>query len=258
MADQAMNGVKSAQGATSGLQQKVQSTTTGILGSIEGFGGWISAKGMQLVDRIFPPEQRASVLAKLQAFMLRNPKLSAFLGMNLALTGIPLGLFILFTLTVAIFALVVGLLLGLLAAVVFIVFAVGTALIFVLPAVFFTTMTACFLFLWGLGGFYILKWLQGGSGSEGGEGGKEGGAPIGDRLNAMTGGRLTGFMDAAKEERAKGDIKGFGDEHLKPDHSTAPPKTAKKEHGEHGEHNEHKEEKKKPAPHQANGDVKKE
>lgn len=33
----------------------------------------------------------------------------------------------------------------------------------------------------------------------------------------MTGGRLTGFMDSAKAERAKGDISGYSDEHTKPE-----------------------------------------
>lgn len=139
----------------------------------------------------------------------------AFLGMNIALTGVPLFLFILFTLVVAIFALLVGLILGLLGAVFFILFAVGTALLFVLPTIFFTTFAACFLFLWGLGGYYILKWANGGDG-EGKEG--EGGKAIGDRLNELSGGRLTGFMDAAKKEQSKSDIKGFNDENTKPEH----------------------------------------
>jgi len=140
--------------------------------------------------------------------------LQAFLGMNFALTGIPLGLFVLFTLTVAIFSLVVGIVLGLLAAVAFTVFAVGVALTIVLPTVFFTTMTACFLFLWGLGGYYILQW---GNKAGKGEGAKEDSGPaIGDRLNSLTGGRLSGFMGAAKSEQAKGDMSGWSDEHTKP------------------------------------------
>jgi hypothetical protein len=136
--------------------------------------------------------------------------------MNIALTGLPLGLFILFSLTVAVFALIVGLILGLVAAVVFTLFCVGTALAFVFPLIFFTTMTACFLFLWGLGGYYLLKWLNGSSSGEGEEAKPLlSSGSIGDSLNSLTGGKLTGFMDNAKAERAKGDITGFSDEHLK-------------------------------------------
>ena len=63
-------------GATKGLQGKVEQTTNGVLGKVEGWGNWIAAKGRALLDRVFPPEQRANFLAKLQAFMLRNPKIS--------------------------------------------------------------------------------------------------------------------------------------------------------------------------------------
>jgi Promethin len=64
------------------------------------------------------------------------------------------------TLTVAIFSIVAALLVGLLGALLFIVFAIGVALCFLLPTLFFTTMVATFLFLWGLGGYYILKWFN--------------------------------------------------------------------------------------------------
>lgn len=136
--------------------------------------------------------------------------------MNLALTGIPLFLFALFSLSVFLFALIVGLVLGLLAAIGFTLFMVGTALVIVLPTVFFTTASATFLFLWGLGGYYILKWANSdGEDSRKSSDGKasEGGPSIGDRLNWISGGRLTGFMDAAKKEESKKDIKGWGDQY---------------------------------------------
>ncbi|KAI7204909.1 hypothetical protein KC316_g13351 [Hortaea werneckii] len=229
MADQAQQTAKGAGEKTQnapgagGVQKGVEGATSGILGTIEGWGNWIAGKGKEVMDRVITPEQRASILAKLQEFMLKNPKLSAFLGMNIALTGIPLGLFILFTLTVAIFSLVVGLLLGLLAAVLFTLFCVGIALTIVLPTVFFTTMAACFLFLWGLGGYYILSWgnSAGGSGEEGGDGKASEGQAIGDKLNNLVGGRLSGFMSSARAEEAKGDISGFGDQHLKPEYGSS-------------------------------------
>ena len=76
MTDMATKGQQAATNATAGVSDKVQSATTGILGRIESFGNWIAMKGKALLDRFFPPEQRASLLAKLQAFMLKNPKLS--------------------------------------------------------------------------------------------------------------------------------------------------------------------------------------
>lgn len=148
-------------------------------------------------------------------FVLSDSDPQAFLGMNLALTGIPLGLFVLFTLCVFVFALLVALIIGLLAAALFTVFMVSVALFFVLPTVMFTTGAACFLFLWGLGGYHILKWANGDS--QGGEPKQaaEGGA-IGDHLNRLTGGRLSGFMEGARSQTAKKDISGYNDRHAKP------------------------------------------
>jgi hypothetical protein len=64
------------------------------------------------------------------------------------------------TLTIAIFALLAGILIGLLGAVLFIVAAVGFALIVLLPVLFFTTATGVFVWLWGLGTYYVIKWFN--------------------------------------------------------------------------------------------------
>lgn len=47
-----------------------------ILSTIEGLAGTVQQKGMALVDSVFPPERRSELLAKLQQFAVRNPKLS--------------------------------------------------------------------------------------------------------------------------------------------------------------------------------------
>lgn len=134
--------------------------------------------------------------------------------MNLALTGIPLGLFVLFSLSVFIFSLVVALVIGLLAAILFTLFMVGVALIIVFPTIMFTTGAACFLFLWGLGGYYILKWANGEGGGESKQAPE--GQAIGDRLNSLTGGRLGGFMEGARSQNAKKGIEGYNDRYTKP------------------------------------------
>jgi hypothetical protein len=107
-------------------------------------------------------------------------------------------LFILFTLTVFIFSLVVALLVGLLVAIGFTLFMVVVALIILFPTVFFTSLTACFLFLWGLGGYYLLKWFN-----KGDMPAAEGDA-IGDKLNALTGGRLDFIIGGARQEQQNG------------------------------------------------------
>ena len=68
-------------GAADGATDKVQGYTSGILGGIEGYANKAKEWGMGLVDRFFPPEQRATVLAKIQEFMLANPKISVCLNL---------------------------------------------------------------------------------------------------------------------------------------------------------------------------------
>lgn len=103
-------------------------------------------------------------------------------------------LFILFTLTVFIFSLVVALLVGLLVAIGFTLFMVIVALVILFPTVFFTTLAACFFFLWGMGGYYLLKWFNKG------ETPAAQGDAIGDKINALTGGRLDFIMGGARQE----------------------------------------------------------
>jgi len=64
------------------------------------------------------------------------------------------------TITVVIFSLLAALLIGLIGALVFIVFAVGVALVILLPTLFITTFAAAFIWLWGMGAYYILKWFN--------------------------------------------------------------------------------------------------
>ena len=81
MATQTQTATKSATNAApGGIGDKVQSATSGMLGRLEGFGGWVASSAKALLDKIISPEQRASLLAKLQAFMLKNPKLSVRLS----------------------------------------------------------------------------------------------------------------------------------------------------------------------------------
>jgi Promethin len=108
------------------------------------------------------------------------------------LSGPPLLLFIIFTTTVFIVSLIAALIIGLIAALLFTVFALLVALFVVLPTVFLTTLGATFLFLWGLGGYYIVKWFNEG------ETPAEVGAAIGDKINTVTGGRLSWLMGSAR------------------------------------------------------------
>jgi len=61
------------------------------------------------------------------------------------------------TISVVIFALLAGLIIGLVGAVLVIVVCVGFALIILLPTLFITTAAATFIWLWGMAGYWIVK-----------------------------------------------------------------------------------------------------
>lgn len=64
------------------------------------------------------------------------------------------------TITVVVFSLIGALLIGLLGALIFIVVVVGFALLILLPVLFVTTFAAAFIWLWGVGAYFILKWFN--------------------------------------------------------------------------------------------------
>ena len=64
------------------------------------------------------------------------------------------------TITVVVFALIAALLIGVLGAAVFIVICVGIGLIILLPTLFVTTFAAAFIWLWGVGAYFIIKWFN--------------------------------------------------------------------------------------------------
>ena len=116
--------------------------------------------GKGYLDKFFPPEKREDLKQKLTKFATERPKLAAFLLSQVALSGIPLALFFVMSLTVLVFALIAGILVGVVGAVLFTVFCLGLALLVLLPTLFITTFAAAFIFLWGLGAYYIVKWFN--------------------------------------------------------------------------------------------------
>lgn len=98
--------------------------------------------------------------------------------------------------TIFAFSLVLAIVIALVLTVLFVLSALGIALMFFFPIIFFTTLTACFLFLLGLAGYWIFKKFNKG----------EPGAPgdaIGDKINDMTGGKLNFLMGQARESLAE-------------------------------------------------------
>lgn len=89
--------------------------------------------------------------------------MQAFIATNLAISGMPLVTFLIFTTSTCIFSLALGLLIALGGAVLFTVSCAGFALLFLVPTVVVTTSLACFLFCCGLIAYYLLQWAGGSS-----------------------------------------------------------------------------------------------
>lgn len=133
---------------------------SGLAGGLQGSLTGMVNKGSAWLDNIFPPEKRNELMAKISKFATEKPMMASFILSHLALSGVPMGLFVIMTITVVIFSIIVALILAVLAAVLFSVACVGFALIILLPTLFITTAAASFIWLWGLGAFYILKWFN--------------------------------------------------------------------------------------------------
>lgn len=143
--------------AGGGLSGTGLGSVTGVLqGGVNNLVNFSS----NFIDRFFPPEKREQWKSWLVKFATERPYLASFLLSQIALSGMPLALFALMTLTVFIFALLAGILVGVLGALLFIVAAVGFALIILLPVLFFTTGAAVFIWLWGMGAYFIVKWFN--------------------------------------------------------------------------------------------------
>lgn len=144
-------------GLAGGLSGSGLGSVTGIL---QGGLSNLLNSGQGFLDRFFPPEKREEWKAWLMKFATEKPMLASFLLSQLAISGFPLFLFAVMTLTVFVFAIVAGLLIGLIGALLFIVVALGIALFVLLPTLFFTTAAAVFVWLFGVGSYYLIKWFN--------------------------------------------------------------------------------------------------
>ncbi|KAL8805863.1 MAG: hypothetical protein Q9200_005261 [Gallowayella weberi] len=138
------------------MAEMISGLTGGLQGSLTG----MLNKGSEWLDRLMPPERRNELMAKISKFATEKPMMASFIMSHLALSGVPLGLFIIMTITVVVFSIIVALILAVLAAVIFSVVCVGFALIILLPTIFITTAAASFIWLWGVGAYYLLKWFN--------------------------------------------------------------------------------------------------
>ncbi|KAF2012470.1 hypothetical protein BU24DRAFT_494479 [Aaosphaeria arxii CBS 175.79] len=142
-----------------------------------------------LLDRIASPEQRSNTSLKIQHFAAHNPKMAAFIASQIIFTGLPLLLFLSFSVTALLLSTMTALLIGLLIAGLFTVLAVGVAFILLLPTIFVTTFAASFVYLWGFSAYYLFKWIV--------DSESDPEAGIGSSFNRFTGGRTKWLFDGS-------------------------------------------------------------
>ncbi|EXJ80907.1 hypothetical protein A1O3_07195 [Capronia epimyces CBS 606.96] len=131
-----------------------------LTGALQGGVNNLINMGSTWLDRFFPAEKREQWKEWLTKFATERPYLASFLLSQVAMSGLPLALFALMTVTVFVFALLAGVLVGVLGALLFVVAAVGFALLILLPVLFFTTGAAVFIWLWAVAAYYIVKWFN--------------------------------------------------------------------------------------------------
>lgn len=205
----------------------------GITGALQGGVSNLVNTGSGILDKWFPPEKREQLKSMLTKFATERPKLAAFILSQVALSGGPLLLFVVMSLTVLIFALLAGIIVGVVGALLFTVFCVGVALIVLLPTLFFTTAAACFIFLWGIGAYYIVKWFNQkdvpGVHTALGEGSKkqmglDGVPALNGELPGLPAEKSKGKPLQEKDTNAHGHATSGEDKENTPPHSTAPAK----------------------------------
>ena len=150
------------------MTAEVSSVTDGVTG--QGLGGLTGAlqsglgammnTGQSLLDRFIPPKNRENMEEKLTKFATEKPMFASFLLSQIALSGAPLALFAVMTVGVFAVAIVAALVIAVVGALLFTVVCVGFALIILLPTLFMTSFAAAFIWLWGMGAYYILKWFN--------------------------------------------------------------------------------------------------
>ncbi|RMZ89881.1 hypothetical protein DV736_g2896, partial [Chaetothyriales sp. CBS 134916] len=109
------------------------------------------------LDHYFPPANRKASKEWLAKFARERPYLTSFLLSQIVLSGPPLAFFLITTTTLVTFFILIGLLGGLLGALLFTLLAIGIGLVLLLPVLFFTTVAAVSVWLWGSVIFHLVK-----------------------------------------------------------------------------------------------------
>ncbi|KAI9716299.1 MAG: hypothetical protein M1828_000395 [Chrysothrix sp. TS-e1954] len=175
---------------------------SGIYTRIQDTGYAARDRGMTFLDSRIPPERRSELSDSLRQWILVNPKLAAFLAFNLALSGPPVLLFSIFTLTVLTTSLLVCTVTALIVALSFTALCVTGALVVLVPTLLLTTLAASFFFFWGLVAYLLANRFQNDPRTEGiRTTAYETAQSVGQKANDLSDGRLELALADSKDRQ---------------------------------------------------------
>ncbi|RMZ75803.1 hypothetical protein DV738_g5311, partial [Chaetothyriales sp. CBS 135597] len=112
------------------------------------------------LDHYFPPEKRQASRKWVTDLATERPYFVSFLLAQFVLSGPPLALFIITAATLVASFILGGIVVAILGALLLTLFVVGIGIAFLLPVLFFTTVAALSVWLWGGIIFYIVRHLN--------------------------------------------------------------------------------------------------
>jgi Promethin len=131
------------------LKSVIQTTISSITERLE-----------KIADRIMTPKRRETVQQHVLLFTISRPLLATFLYSQIAFSGTPIVIFILFTIGVFLFSFLSALIVAAVIALAFTGLCVGFALLVLLPTVIVTTFIGVTAWICGWTLYYIVsKWL---------------------------------------------------------------------------------------------------
>ncbi|KAJ9638513.1 hypothetical protein H2204_004283 [Knufia peltigerae] len=132
-----------------------------LTGTLQGVVNKTVTVGGNVMDRYLPPPQkRERWKTQIITFATERPYLAGFLASQIALSGLPLILFICITVSVFIFSLLAGILVGIIGGLLFVVPVIGFALLVLIPVMFFTTAAAVCIWFWALVAYTIIDYFN--------------------------------------------------------------------------------------------------
>src|SRR5438034_7180707 len=117
------------------------------------------AKLQSYLDPVCRPARREAITAQLCTFATTRPVLASLLAAQVAFSGVPLVLFILFALGTLLFSFTAALAVGVLCALMFTAACVGLASLVLVPVVIGTTVLGLTAWCWAWLGWYLLRWF---------------------------------------------------------------------------------------------------